>query len=238
MRRRSLGYFLLAMLWVAMAAGCSSKKAASVRGSQGYTPGATAPADYSHEVHDAWGKSLISEARTWLGTPYRYGGNDRDGVDCSGLVVEVFRTVSNVKLPRTTATQKQYCTEVARNRAQIGDLFFFGPTGKGGADVSHVGLYIGSGEMIHASTSRGVIVSSVDDAYWAPRFRGVGRVAAARGGAAKTSASSVPAAQSAAEGVAAPASLPPAPRQQSAIDLLDLIINQKVDSIFSERFME
>lgn len=55
--------------------------------------------------------------------PYRYGGQDRDGTDCSGLVMEVYRKVCLVKIPRTTKTQKSYCLEVARNKARAGDLF-------------------------------------------------------------------------------------------------------------------
>ena len=73
--------------------------------------------DYSSEVTDAMGADLAEEARGWLGTPYRYGGADRRGTDCSGLVMELYRSVCATKLPRTTVEQKSYCTKVARNKA-------------------------------------------------------------------------------------------------------------------------
>lgn len=131
------------------------------------------------------GRDLASEARRWLGTPYRYGGRDRNGTDCSGLVMELYRTVCAMKIPRTTVEQKSYCTKVARNKARMGDLVFFG-SGKSENSVSHVGLYIGKGEMIHASSSRGVMVSRVDAGYWGDRFRGIGRIDGAYASWAKT----------------------------------------------------
>lgn len=299
-------------LALAFLSGCRSSKGGAKGNSYGNNAGGMTnyAVDYSKEETDAMGRDLASEARRWLGTPYRYGGRDRSGTDCSGLVMELYRTVCAMKLPRTTVEQKSYCTEVARNKARVGDLVFFG-SGKGAGSVSHVGLYIGQGEMIHASSSRGVMVSRVDAGYWGDRFRSIGRVDGAydswastdRGKASKKkegkskdkdkqrgpapfevpaplpsaagqlpvpvaeiaydklpSRSASPASSEAVTGGqtdemaiaavagrtsdAAPAkngSAQVAPVDSdpvASIDLLDLIINQKADSIFSDRFMD
>lgn len=167
---------ILVLSGVMIVSGCRSSKGGgktAYRGNASEMPNYAA--DYSGEEYDAMGNDLAAEARRWLGTPYRYGGRDRNGTDCSGLVMELFRTVCAIKIPRTTVEQKAYCTIVARNKARAGDLVFFG-TGKGSGQVSHVGLYIGKGEMIHASSSRGVMVSRVDAGYWGERFRSIGRI--------------------------------------------------------------
>lgn len=119
-------------------------------------------------------KKLVEEASRWIGTPYRYAGASTDGTDCSGLVMTVFNKVLDVKLPRNSAKQQQACHQIDLDKAQPGDLVFFA-TGSDRGRVSHVGLYIGGGEMIHAS-SRGVIVSNLSEKYYARRFHSAGRV--------------------------------------------------------------
>lgn len=121
-------------------------------------------------------QSLLSEADTWKGTPYLWGGNDRNGVDCSGFVTQVFKNALGIKLPRTSKTQSEYCTPLKRKDLQPGDLVFFATNSKKEGEVSHVGLYIGDGNMIHSSSSRGVIVSSLDNNYYRKTFHSAGRV--------------------------------------------------------------
>lgn len=127
-------------------------------------------------------RRLIEGARSWLGTPYRYGGTDRDGVDCSGFVQRLFADVAAVSLPRNSAKQAEDCRPVARNVLQPGDLVFFNGSRVGGG-IGHVGLYVGDQRMIHASTSRGVIVSDINADYYACRYCGGGRVPAITYGA-------------------------------------------------------
>jgi cell wall-associated NlpC family hydrolase len=117
------------------------------------------------------GDLIVSEAFSWLGTPYRYGGDDRSGVDCSGLVSQVYGALG-ISVPRTSRTQFENSERVKTDKLQQGDLIFF----SNGAIVNHVGIYIGNGEMIHASSSRGVIKQAVSDEYYTRRFAGVGRV--------------------------------------------------------------
>lgn len=122
-------------------------------------------------------RSLYSEGCKWLGTPYKYGGNDRNGVDCSGLMVAIYRDALNIKLPRTSRQQSEWCRRVDIKNLQPGDLLFFDTSRDRNGKVSHVGLYLGSGEMLHSSTSRGVIVSTIVDNYYSERLLACGRVA-------------------------------------------------------------
>ncbi len=120
--------------------------------------------------------ALLSEARTWLGTRYRYGGNDKSGVDCSGFVLQVYGKALGIKLPRTSVQQHKYCARIDKAQLQPGDLVFF--TVRGGSSIGHVGIYMGNSRMIHASSSQGVIVSSLDDTYYRRNYHSSGRVAA------------------------------------------------------------
>lgn len=107
---------------------------------------------------------LNDQLGEWHGTPYRYGGLGRGGIDCSGFVFRTFRDRFGVVLPRSTAAQTKIGTKVSRKELQPGDLVFF-KTGAGENGL-HVGIYDSGDEFIHASTSRGVIRSSLDNDYW------------------------------------------------------------------------
>lgn len=102
---------------------------------------------------------VIKEAETWLGTPYLYGGETRDSIDCSSLVQHVFRKL-DIKLPRTAAEQQLLGKTTSLDNAQPGDLLFFVNDSTGW--VSHVGIYAGNGKMIHASATVGVTYQNVD----------------------------------------------------------------------------
>ncbi|MDN3556354.1 C40 family peptidase [Halomonas maura] len=107
-------------------------------------------------------RALMAQHKRWLGTPYRLGGTTRRGIDCSALVQHVFADTFRLPLPRTTRQQVYEGEPVARDALRPGDLVFFRPPG-----VSrHVGIYVGEGRFLHASTSRGVKLSSLDNRYW------------------------------------------------------------------------
>jgi cell wall-associated NlpC family hydrolase len=118
---------------------------------------------------DAWRK----EADTWLGTPHKLGGLDRRGVDCSGLTLKLHKAVAGISLPHNAAEQFSLGVPVATSRLAAGDLVFFSERGKG---VFHVGLSLGGDRFVHASTSRGVIISNLRQAYYASRFCGAKRI--------------------------------------------------------------
>lgn len=121
-------------------------------------------------------KLLVDEALTWLGTPYRYGGHDYNGTDCSGLTMEVYDKALGIKIPHSSSEQQKFCEEIKKKDLSIGDLVFF-CTGKTKGRVSHVGLYVGDGKIIHASGSKGVIISNIEESYYVRTYHSSGRVA-------------------------------------------------------------
>ncbi|MDE6264487.1 MAG: C40 family peptidase [Paramuribaculum sp.] len=120
-------------------------------------------------------KTLLKEADSWLGTPYRYAGNSKSGVDCSGFVCMVFNNALSIKLPRSSAQQGEWCRKLNKADLEPGDLIFF-TTVSGSSKITHVGMYIGDGNMIHASTSKGVVISPLTEAYYARTYHSCGRV--------------------------------------------------------------
>ena len=118
---------------------------------------------------------IKSQAYTYLGTPYLYGGTTTRGFDCSAFIQRVFSDIG-IDLPRTTGQQNNVGTTVSKNNLEVGDLVFFNTTGKG---VSHAGIYIGSSQFIHSSSSNGVSVSSINDPYyWGSKYIGAKRILA------------------------------------------------------------
>ena len=112
--------------------------------------------------------SLNDQLQNWHGTPYRYGGMSQTGVDCSGFVMLTFRDKFAMQLPRETRQQATVGTEIDKDDLLPGDLVFF-KTGSGENGL-HVGIYDTDNQFIHASTSRGVMRSSLDNVYWRKNF--------------------------------------------------------------------
>ena len=111
---------------------------------------------------------LNDQLRTWHGTPYRYGGMSRRGVDCSAFVLMTFRDRFALRLPRQTREQAEIGTRIDKDELLPGDLVFF-KTGSG-ENCLHVGIYDTDNQFIHASTSQGVVKSSLDNVYWNKKF--------------------------------------------------------------------
>ena len=112
------------------------------------------------------GSYVVSLAQQYLGVPYVYGGSSASGFDCSGFTMYVF-SLAGVSLPHGATSQLSYGTEVSRSDLQPGDLVFFQDYG---AVASHVGIYIGSDQFIHASSSyyngHCVVISSLTETYY------------------------------------------------------------------------
>ena len=128
-----------------------------------------APAD------PAASNAVLMRAISLVGTPYRYGGNTPDGgFDCSGLVTYVYRDMLDLRLPRTSRElASAHGQHVDGDRLAAADLVFFGT----GADVSHVGIYVGEGRFVHAPSTGGTVrLDRLDGAYWRDHFRGALRV--------------------------------------------------------------
>lgn len=113
---------------------------------------------------------LYAEVSLWLGAPYRYGGMSKHGTDCSGFTMQVFKKVYRKKTPRSTAAiAKAKYPKVAKRNLKAGDLVLFA-TGRNKKQVTHAGIYLKEGKFIHASTSKGVIVSHLDEDYYRKRW--------------------------------------------------------------------
>ncbi|MBM7703863.1 peptidoglycan-binding protein [Metabacillus iocasae] len=113
---------------------------------------------------------LISYGKRFMGTPYVWGGSAPGGFDCSGFLNYVFRNGAGVNISRTVASIYQQGTHVSN--PQVGDLVFF-ETYKPGA--SHAGIYLGNGQFLHSSSSKGVGIDSLSNSYWSKRYLGAKR---------------------------------------------------------------
>lgn len=116
---------------------------------------------------------LYSVVDSYLGTPYRFGGDSVRGIDCSAFTRRVYRG-QGVELPRNSREQARVGMSVAYSSIRTGDLIFFDTSINGG--ISHVGVYLGSNTFAHASSSKGVIKSSLKEKYYVKRFVKGGRV--------------------------------------------------------------
>ncbi|MBR6291291.1 MAG: C40 family peptidase [Bacteroidales bacterium] len=125
------------------------------------------------KCNDSDNAALYEAVNSWLGVPYKYGGTDRNGIDCSAFVGTIFRQVYNVNLHRTANDMLKDVKLITRAQLREGDLVFF--TNSNGK-VSHVGIYLKDGLFAHSSTSNGVSVSRLDDTYWTKHFYRGGRV--------------------------------------------------------------
>jgi len=106
---------------------------------------------------------LEMRIESFLGAPYLWGGNDRNGIDCSGLVKQVY-DVYGIELPRTSAMQSEYGIKVPKHALLPGDLVFFGETKND--SVTHVGIYMGNNKFASATASQKVKYSDLNDALW------------------------------------------------------------------------
>ncbi len=118
------------------------------------------------------GNSVQETAQQYLGVPYRFGGATPQGFDCSGFVMYVFQK-HGIKLPRTADVQYTIGRIVDKSRLQPGDVVFFTTYEKG---ASHEGIYLGQERFVHASSSRGVMISALSEPYWKSRYLGARRM--------------------------------------------------------------
>lgn len=123
-------------------------------------------------------KLLYTEAASLLGARYKYGGSSQaEGFDCSGLTGRIYRTVYNKGLMRNSADiLRTNCRRIDKGQLREGDLVFFRTDGKRSSEPNHVGVYLKEGQFIHASTSKGVVVSSLKQDYYVRNWIAGGRV--------------------------------------------------------------
>ncbi len=116
-------------------------------------------------------RELEAYLENWIGTPHKMGGKTKKGTDCSGFVGVVYTEFYNSPFQgRSSADLYQEVDPIEKHDLKLGDLVFFKVRGK---QIDHVGIYLSDGEFIHASSSKGVMVSRLDEAYWTRTyFRG------------------------------------------------------------------
>lgn len=116
--------------------------------------------------------TVVATAKKYLGVPYKFGGDTPKGFDCSGYLQYIFAQ-NGMKIPRTADEQYKIGTSLSQSQLKTGDLVFFTTYEKG---PSHCGLYLGDGKFIHASSSKGIHIDELSDAYWKPRYIGAKRI--------------------------------------------------------------
>lgn len=123
----------------------------------------------------SFGASVVALAKQYIGVPYVYGGSSPRGFDCSGFTSYVYRQMG-VTIPHGASSQFAGGTAVSRENLQPGDLVFIAnPAYTAGYPVSHVGIYVGNGQYIHADCSRGVTISSLFGSTYGPHYAGARR---------------------------------------------------------------
>lgn len=119
-------------------------------------------------------QKMMDVILSYLGTPYKFGGETKSGIDCSAFTQEVFRQSTSISLPRSTSEQIKIGEDTPKENLQFGDLLFFNTTG---VNPSHVGIFIGDNMFAHASEAYGVTISSFESSYYKKHFTQAKRVA-------------------------------------------------------------
>lgn len=128
-----------------------------------------------HILHSKSSKNVISEAKKYLGTKYKFGGSTRRGLDCSAFTRLVIKKTKKKTIPRTAEKQASVGKHVRKKDLKPGDLVFFKNTYKKG--ISHVGIYIGYNKFIHASSgAKKVTISSLNKKYYKKHYAGARRL--------------------------------------------------------------
>ena len=115
---------------------------------------------------------IMDQYADWKGVRYRLGGETKRGIDCSAFVQRTFREQFGMDLPRSTYEQEDMGKKILRTKLRPGDLVLF----RAGSTGRHVGIYLGTDQFVHASTSNGVMISKLSDNYWNKRYREARRV--------------------------------------------------------------
>ena len=181
---------ILILLLIIAVSGCKSTKSSSAKSKVVIKSNSSTVPDDSLEVNGlsrrgkdkdpyaSKAKNIIEYAKQFEGVRYKFGGATREGMDCSGLVFESFRA-HDIILPRISRDMAKNGEKIVLKKVIEGDLLFF-KTGNRRNDISHVGLVVDVGhgdiQFIHATSSSGVIISSINESYWTKTFAEARRI--------------------------------------------------------------
>ena len=160
MKQRAV--FIVLLILIVSAAGCTLTQVRHTARKPVYTAPSNIAFDDSQEIN----RQIQLQYQQWKGTRYAYGGLSRNGIDCSGFVYVTYLDKFGIKLPRSTSSLSQVGRKVKRAELRPGDLVFF----KTGFKGRHVGIYMDKGRFVHASTKKGVMISSFRDYYWKNKY--------------------------------------------------------------------
>jgi len=170
-------YFIL-LIFAALLASCSAKRAV-LKGEPGEVvkPQAFIAEKYAQimgvDKSDIQNGRLYAFIDQWMGTPYKFGGQDKDGIDCSGLVQLLQQEVYGISIPRSTSEQVTVIKRKYEEELVEGDLVFYDYDGR---KFGHVGVYLQNGYVVHASSSKGVIIIQLHDPSMYKHFSRCGSV--------------------------------------------------------------
>ena len=119
-------------------------------------------------------ENIKTEIKRFYGAPYKWGGSTPAGTDCSGMVMTIYKNASNIQLPHNADMMFKTTEQISTRELAFGDLVFF--SSDGGARATHMGMYIKDGYFVHASSSRGVVLSLLRDKPYRKQFIGARRV--------------------------------------------------------------
>jgi hypothetical protein len=159
---------LFSLLFISLLSACSATSPVSEKsaGTIDVTDRSNVQRSAAMKTDDLLFVLLRSEFQYWKGTPYSFGGQTKKGIDCSALVQNVYENSFHLPLPRVAKRQAATGLFVYKNAIQVGDLLFF----KTGWKELHVGIYMGDKQFFHASSSNGVMISSLDNVYWQSKY--------------------------------------------------------------------
>lgn len=117
--------------------------------------------------------ALYSFIDEWYGVPYKYGGKDKKGIDCSNFTSTLYKNIYHKALTGSSSSIFTQCKEVPKKDLKEGDLVFFKIEKD---DISHIGIYLQNNKFVHATTKKGVMINDLDEAYYKKYFYKAGRL--------------------------------------------------------------
>lgn len=116
---------------------------------------------------------LYSFIDEWYGVPYKYGGKNKSGIDCSNFTSTLYSNIYNKSLTGSSSSIFEQCKTISKNNLEEGDLVFFKIDGD---KISHIGVYLQNNKFVHATTKKGVMIDDLDQAYYKKYFYKAGRI--------------------------------------------------------------